>query len=105
MIPRAAGALFEHLTGAPAGKKNGSSSLRTPTRYSTSSAQNLPTLAALGKSSEGNPWQMKATYVEVRRNGRETKCESVLTAACRFITSSCGISSCRRTFYPTNVPR
>lgn len=65
VIPRAAAVLFEHLTGAPGFKKNGSSSLRTPTRYSTSSAQYLPTLATLGKAREGSNWQMKATYVEV----------------------------------------
>ena len=48
-------------------KRNPSSSLRSPARYSTSFAQNLPTLATLGQAGDGSNWQMKATYVEVRQ--------------------------------------
>lgn len=65
VLPRAATVLFEHLNGSTGMKRNGSSSLRTPTRYSTSFAQALPTLASLARSNEEKSWQLKATYVEV----------------------------------------
>lgn len=50
-------------------RRNGSSSLRTPTRYSTSFAQALPTLSSLVRANEDKSWQMKATYVEVQAVG------------------------------------
>ena len=62
VIPRAASALFGKLSGPPALNRHGSSSLRTPTRYSTNSLQ---TLQSLAKASESKDWQLKATYVEV----------------------------------------
>lgn len=63
VIPRAAMALFEKLSGPPILLRNGSSGIRTPTRYSTNSVHTLQSLAKAG--SERN-WQLKATYVEVR---------------------------------------
>lgn len=62
VIPRAATALFEKLSGPPALIRNGSSGLRSPTRYSTNSVH---TLQSLSKSGLEKGWQMKATYVEV----------------------------------------
>ena len=62
VIPRAGTALFEKLAGPPSLNRNGSSGLRSPTRYSTNSLQ---TLQSLAKASENKNWQMKATYVEV----------------------------------------
>ncbi|GLI74258.1 hypothetical protein PoHVEF18_002495 [Penicillium ochrochloron] len=60
IIPRAAQALFEKLDG-PKHARNGSSStgLRTPQRYSMSSA------SSFGKSTVEKNWQLKATYVEI----------------------------------------
>ncbi|KAI9787157.1 MAG: hypothetical protein M1839_003392 [Geoglossum umbratile] len=55
VIPRAAAALFEKLG---TNGRTTASGLRTPVRYSTSSAQ------ALSKPAERN-WVMKATYVEI----------------------------------------
>ena len=55
VIPRAAAALFEKLGSY---HRHPGSGLRSPVRYSTSSAQ------ALSKPMEKN-WVMKATYVEV----------------------------------------
>ncbi|KAH0545595.1 hypothetical protein FGG08_000426 [Glutinoglossum americanum] len=55
VIPRAAAALFEKLGSH---HRHTGSGLRTPIRYSTSSAQ------VLSKPSEKN-WSMKATYVEI----------------------------------------
>lgn len=63
VITRAATALFEKLSGPPALNRNGSSGLRSPTRYSTNSVQ---TLQSLSKPGFEKGWQMKATYVEVR---------------------------------------
>lgn len=65
IIPRAAGALFDHLAGSPTMRRNGSSNLRAPIRYSTSFAQALPTLSSLPKANDEKAWQMKVTYVEV----------------------------------------
>jgi len=62
VIPRAAGVLFEKLFGLPVLTRNGSSGLRTPTRYSSSSVQTLHSLAKAGAE---KGWQMTATYVEV----------------------------------------
>ncbi|KAL9580883.1 MAG: hypothetical protein Q9212_004225 [Teloschistes hypoglaucus] len=62
VVPRAAAALFSHLAGPPPFRRHGSSSLRTPTRYSTSSP---PTLSSLAKSNTNEDWQLKATYVEI----------------------------------------
>lgn len=61
IIPRAAQALFEKLDGPPKHMRNGSSStgLRTPQRYSMSSA------SSFGKLSTEKNWQLKATYVEI----------------------------------------
>jgi kinesin family protein 4/21/27 len=61
IIPRAAQALFEKLDG-PKHARNGSSStgLRTPQRYSMSSA------SSLSRAPVEKNWQLKATYVEVR---------------------------------------
>lgn len=61
IIPRAAQALFEKLDGPPKHMRNGSSStgLRTPQRYSMSSA------SSFGKLNTEKNWQLKATYVEV----------------------------------------
>ena len=67
VIPRAASALFEKLTGPPTLRRSGSSGLRTPTRYSVQSTVGLAALAkAQAQASEEKSWQMKATYVEVR---------------------------------------
>ena len=66
VIPRAASALFEKLAGPPILRRSGSSSLRTPTRYSVQSTMGLASLAkAQAQTSEDQNWQMKATYVEV----------------------------------------
>lgn len=62
IIPRAAAALFDRLAGPPPLLRHGSSGLRTPTRYSTSSP---PTPASLAKANAHDNWQLKATYVEV----------------------------------------
>lgn len=61
IIPRAAQALFDKLDG-PKHNRNGSTStgLRTPQRYSMSSASSFT------KQGAEKNWQMKATYVEVR---------------------------------------
>ena len=73
VIPRAASALFEKLSGSsgpPALRRSGSSSLRTPTRYSVSSTMGLAALAkAQAQANEERNWQMKATYVEVGFRG------------------------------------
>ncbi|KAJ5160158.1 uncharacterized protein N7482_007162 [Penicillium canariense] len=60
IIPRAAQALFENLDG-PKHARNGSAStgLRTPQRYSMSSA------SSFGKANVEKNWQLKATYVEI----------------------------------------
>lgn len=63
VIPRAAAALFEKLTGPPVLGRNASSGLRSPNRYSTTSVH---TLQSLAKAATDKTWQMKATYVEVR---------------------------------------
>ncbi|KAH0541275.1 hypothetical protein GP486_008722, partial [Trichoglossum hirsutum] len=55
VIPRAAAVLFEKLG---AGHRHTGSGLRSPARYSTSSAQ------VLSKAAEKS-WVMKATYVEI----------------------------------------
>ncbi|KAI9862152.1 MAG: hypothetical protein M1813_004927 [Trichoglossum hirsutum] len=55
VIPRAAAVLFEKLG---ASHRHAGSGLRSPVRYSTSSAQSL------SKATEKN-WVMKATYVEI----------------------------------------
>lgn len=62
VIPRAAAVLFEKLAGPPILRRNASSSLRTPTRYSTSFAQSPQ---ALARAMEDRNWQMKATYLEI----------------------------------------
>ena len=66
VIPRAASALFEKLTGPPTLRRSESSGLRTPTRYSVHSTMGLAPIAkAQAQASEDKHWQMKATYVEV----------------------------------------
>ncbi|KAL9602512.1 MAG: hypothetical protein Q9219_001807 [cf. Caloplaca sp. 3 TL-2023] len=62
IIPRAAAQLFARLAGPPPLRRHGSSGLRTPTRYSTSSP---PTLSSLAKANASENWQLKATYVEI----------------------------------------
>ncbi|KAI4249340.1 MAG: hypothetical protein LQ352_005692 [Teloschistes flavicans] len=62
IVPRAAAALFSQLAGPPPFRRHGSSSLRTPTRYSTTSP---PTLSSLAKASANEDWQLRATYVEI----------------------------------------
>ncbi|KAL8829998.1 MAG: hypothetical protein Q9170_005935 [Blastenia crenularia] len=62
IVPRAAAALFARLAGPPPLRRHGSSGIRTPTRYSTSSP---PTLSSLAKTSAGENWQLKVTYVEI----------------------------------------
>ncbi|KAL8903147.1 MAG: hypothetical protein Q9207_004116 [Kuettlingeria erythrocarpa] len=62
IVPRAAAALFDSLSGPPILRRHGSSGLRTPTRYSTSSP---PTLASLARANANENWQIKATYVEI----------------------------------------
>ncbi|KAJ5946812.1 hypothetical protein N7454_003651 [Penicillium verhagenii] len=63
VIPRAAQLLFDTLDGPAKHTRNGSSStgtgLRTPQRYSMSSA------ASFGKLNLEKTWQLKATYVEI----------------------------------------
>ncbi|KAJ5098639.1 hypothetical protein N7532_005640 [Penicillium argentinense] len=61
IIPRAAQALFEKLDGPSKHTRNSSSStgLRTPQRYSMSSA------SSFGKVNVEKNWQLKATYVEI----------------------------------------
>ena len=67
VIPRAASALFERLTGPPTLRRSESSALRTPTRYSVHSTMGLAALAKpQAQENEDKDWQMKATYVEVR---------------------------------------
>lgn len=65
IIPRAAQVLFDKLEGPSKHNRTGSHSttgLRTPQRYSMSSA------ASFGKLNQekDKTWQLKATYVEVR---------------------------------------
>lgn len=62
IVPRAAAALFNQLAGPPPLRRHGSSGLRTPTRYSTTSP---PTLSSLARANANENWQLKATYVEV----------------------------------------
>ncbi|KAL8840659.1 MAG: hypothetical protein Q9205_001458 [Flavoplaca limonia] len=63
VVPRAAAALFNQLAGPPPPlRRHGSSGLRTPTRYSTTSP---PTLASLARANANENWQLKATYVEI----------------------------------------
>ncbi|KAL9127532.1 MAG: hypothetical protein Q9217_003620, partial [Psora testacea] len=64
VIPRAAGVLFQKLSGPPSLNRSGSSGsgLRTPTRYSMHSTQGL---AQLAKAQVHKGWQMRATYVEI----------------------------------------
>ncbi|KAJ6113028.1 hypothetical protein N7512_008352 [Penicillium capsulatum] len=60
IIPRAAQLLFEKLDGPSKHNRNGSTTgLRTPQRYSMSSA------ASFGKLNLEKNWQLKATYVEI----------------------------------------
>ncbi|KAE8398415.1 hypothetical protein BDV37DRAFT_263393 [Aspergillus pseudonomiae] len=59
IIPRAAQHLFEQLEGPPKHNRNGSTGLRTPARYSISSA------SSFSKANTEKDWQMKATYVEI----------------------------------------
>ncbi|KAL8691196.1 MAG: hypothetical protein Q9218_003523 [Villophora microphyllina] len=59
---RAAAALFSQLAGPPPLRRHGSSGIRTPTRYSTTSP---PTPSSLAKASTNEDWQLKATYVEI----------------------------------------
>ncbi|KAJ6057509.1 hypothetical protein N7460_000783 [Penicillium canescens] len=62
IIPRAAQVLFDKLDGPSKHNRNGSNSttgLRTPQRYSMSSASNF------GKPTQEKTWQLKATYVEI----------------------------------------
>ncbi|KAJ5719313.1 hypothetical protein N7493_007768 [Penicillium malachiteum] len=61
IIPRAAQLLFEKLDGPVKHSRNGSTStgLRTPQRYSMSSA------SSFGKLNFEKTWQLKATYVEI----------------------------------------
>ena len=71
VIPRAASALFERLAGPPTLRRNESSALRTPTRYSVQSTMGLVVLAkAQAQENEDKDWQMKATYVEVCSTAR-----------------------------------
>ncbi|KAF2222216.1 hypothetical protein BDZ85DRAFT_289819 [Elsinoe ampelina] len=56
IVPRAATALFEKLSGGP---KTG---IRSPTRYSSAG---LPTLSSMPKLGGEKTWQLKATYVEI----------------------------------------
>ncbi|KAL2817739.1 hypothetical protein BDW59DRAFT_130542 [Aspergillus cavernicola] len=58
IIPRAAQLLFEKLEG-PKHTRNGSTGLRTPSRYSISST------SSFGKTNVEKNWQLKATYVEI----------------------------------------
>ncbi|KAJ5279587.1 hypothetical protein N7478_004959 [Penicillium angulare] len=62
IIPRAAQLLFDSLDGPAKHNRNGSSStgLRTPQRYSMSSASSFGKLPNFEKT-----WQLKATYVEI----------------------------------------
>ncbi|KAL9000138.1 MAG: hypothetical protein Q9169_001213 [Polycauliona sp. 2 TL-2023] len=62
IVPRAAAALFNQLAGPPPLRRHGSSGLRTPTRYSTTSP---PTLSNLARANAHENWQLKATYVEI----------------------------------------
>ncbi|KAL8653560.1 MAG: hypothetical protein Q9226_003805 [Calogaya cf. arnoldii] len=63
IVPRAAAALFNQLAGPPPPlRRHGSSGLRTPTRYSTTSP---PTLSSLARANASENWQLKATYVEI----------------------------------------
>ncbi|KAI9721977.1 MAG: hypothetical protein M1812_001935 [Candelaria pacifica] len=60
IIPRAAAALFDTLSGARPELRSTNSGLRTPTRYSVST-NSVPTL----KKGVEKDWVMKATYVEI----------------------------------------
>ena len=62
VVPRAARALFEKLCPPPSLTRNGSTSIRTPTRYSSNSIQ---TLSSLSKAGGDKDWQLHATYVEI----------------------------------------
>ncbi|KAL8677894.1 MAG: hypothetical protein Q9186_005705 [Xanthomendoza sp. 1 TL-2023] len=62
IVPRAAAALFHRLAGPPPLRRHGSSGLRTPTRYSTTSP---PTLSTLARAGANENWQLRATYVEI----------------------------------------
>ncbi|EON67399.1 hypothetical protein W97_06652 [Coniosporium apollinis CBS 100218] len=59
VVPRAAAALFEKLTGSSSARPG--SGAWTPSRYSTHA---LPTLRSLASAGDRN-WQLKATYVEI----------------------------------------
>ncbi|KAJ5952100.1 uncharacterized protein N7479_010513 [Penicillium vulpinum] len=64
IIPRAAQVLFDKLEGAPKHMRNGSNAttgLRTPQRYSMSSASSFGKLHL----EKEKTWQLKATYVEI----------------------------------------
>lgn len=72
VIPRAAQLLFDKLDGPSKHNRNGSTTgLRTPQRYSMSSA------ASFGKLNLEKNWQLKATYVEVT-----TQDEWMFTGSC-----------------------
>lgn len=86
VIPRAAAMLFRDLAGPPPLNRNGSSGLRTPTRYSTNMVQ---TLQSLSKNGGDKNWQLKATYVEVRLPIYVSLREADLLR--RYTTNSCGI--------------
>lgn len=62
IIPRAAQLLFEKLGEPPKHNRSSSSGLRTPGRYSVSSP-----VGPFGKNGLDKSWQLKATYVEVRK--------------------------------------
>lgn len=63
VVPRAATALFEKLTGQA--NRASTSALKTPKRYSTLGFQSLA--QPQSPTSNGNRnWQMRATYLEVR---------------------------------------
>ena len=61
VVPRAAMALFESLTGISNNRMAGSG-LKAPSRFSM---HNLSSLNSTSKSNPDKNWQMKATYVEV----------------------------------------
>lgn len=73
IIPRAAQALFEKLDGTKHTRNSSSSTgLRTPQRYSMSSA------SSFARPTVEKNWQLKATYVEVRRPQVDVICLSPL---------------------------
>lgn len=76
IIPRAAQMLFEKLGEPPKPNRNSSSGLRTPGRYSLSSQTGV-----FGKNGLDKNWQLKATYVEVRKDARRWKTRKPLTIA------------------------